>query len=130
AERRARAVNLVRADLLALSAAADDDAAVGLAGDDEAGDLGADGWIVDGRFVVGPAIVHVVAETGQRRDHVLLQREPRVIGADRDAHRMQIISCRPLPLRARAKTAHAPAIHGSIGATSSRPTPRRASSCA
>src|SRR5258708_29357994 len=42
AERGADAVHLVRGDLLALAAAADDDAAVGRAGGDPARDVGAD----------------------------------------------------------------------------------------
>jgi hypothetical protein len=35
-----------------------------------------------------------VAETAQRRHEMLLQGEARVVGADRDTHRMEIIGCR------------------------------------
>ena len=42
------------------------------------------------RLVVGAAIVDDVAEPLQRSNQVLLQREARVVGADRDAHRMRL----------------------------------------
>src|SRR4029079_18978647 len=64
----------------------------GPAGGDEPRHVGADGGIVDRRLAVGAAIVDLVAEPRQRRQQVLFQREPRVIGADRDAHRMLIIA--------------------------------------
>ena len=62
AQRRADAVNLVGGDLLPLPAAADDDAAVGAARRDRAGDVGADRRVVDRRLAVGAAIVDDVAE--------------------------------------------------------------------
>src|SRR6185369_4352001 len=81
---------LVGGHLLALPAAADDDAAVGVTRGDPPRDVGADRRIVDRRVAVRAAIVDAMAEARQRDDEVFLQREPRVIGADRDAHKMRL----------------------------------------
>ena len=53
--------HLVGGDLLALPAAAEDDAPLGPAGDDGAGDGGADGRVVDGLLGVGAEVVDRVA---------------------------------------------------------------------
>lgn len=86
AQRGAGAVHLVRRDLFTLTAAADDDAAIGLSAGDETRDLGADRRIVDGGFGMRAAVLDHVAEPRERGEQVLLQREPRMIGPDRDAH--------------------------------------------
>ena len=85
AEGGANPVDLVGRDLFPLAAPADDDAAIRLAVRDQPRDLGADRRIVDRRFRIRSAIVHVVAEAGERAEEVLLQREPGVIRSDRDA---------------------------------------------
>ena len=92
AQRGARARHFVGGHLLTLAAPADDDAAVGEALRDLLGDLGADRRIVDRGVAVRAAIVHLVAEPAQRPDHVLFQREPRMVGADRNTHRMRLYS--------------------------------------
>ena len=79
--------DLVGGDLLALAAAADDDAAIGLPLATARADLGANRRIVDGRLAVRAAIVDLMAEALQRADEVFLQREAGVVGADRDSHR-------------------------------------------
>ncbi len=88
AERRADAANLVGGDLLALAAAADDDPAVCPSGRDEPRDVRADRRIVGGLLGEGAAVVHLVPEPDERRDEVLLQRKARMVGPDRDAHKM------------------------------------------
>src|SRR3954469_10855310 len=90
AERGADSAHLVRRDLFPLAAAADDDAAVGVSGSDQASDLGADRRVVDGCLVVRAAIVDAMAEPRQRDHHVFLERKPRMVGADRDAHKMRL----------------------------------------
>ena len=129
AEGGARAVDLVGGDLLALAAPADDDPAIGLAGDDEPRDVGADRRIVGRRVAEGAAIVHVVPEPDQRRDEVFLQRKARMVGPDRDAHKMDDYSWKlasrklgagswqPSPSTVVEKIARAPDIRGSTGAT-------------
>ncbi len=86
AERRAHPWDLVGGHLFALTAAADDDAAVGPPFGDEPPDLGADFRVVNGVLGVRSAVVDLVAETAERGDEVLLQRKPGVIGANRNTH--------------------------------------------
>ena len=86
AERRADAGDLVGGDLLALSAAADDDPAVRPPLGDLTRHREADGRIVDRRLAVGTVIVNGVAQALERLPEVLLQRKPRMVGADGDAH--------------------------------------------
>ena len=59
-------------------------------GGDGARDVGADRRIVDRLVAVRAAIVDVVAKTLQRRHQMLLQRETRMVRADRDAHTMRL----------------------------------------
>jgi 23S rRNA (cytosine1962-C5)-methyltransferase len=91
AQRRACADDFVRRHLLALAAAADDDAAIGPPLGDLSRDLGADRRIVDRSVAMGAAIVHDMAAAQQRTDQMLLQRVAGVIGADRYPHMMAII---------------------------------------
>ncbi len=86
AERGSNAGDFVRRDLLALAAAAEDDASIGLPLGHGAPDREADRRIVDRLFAVRPVIVDLVAEARERLLQVLLEREACVIGADRDAH--------------------------------------------
>ena len=65
------------------------------AGGDEPRDVGADRRIVGRRVAVGAAIVDVVPEPDQRRDEVFLQRKARMVGPDRDAHKMGDYSWKP-----------------------------------
>ena len=90
AERRADAAHLVGGDLLALAAAAEHDAAVGLAGDDGAADAEADRRVVDRGLAGRAVVVDGVPELLQRLLEVLFQQKARVIGADRDAHRAEL----------------------------------------
>ena len=86
AERGAGAVHLVGRDLLALAAAAEHDADVGVAAHDGARDRGAVRRVVDRLGAVGAEIVDVVAPLLQHPDEVLLERIAGVVAADRDAH--------------------------------------------
>ena len=86
AQRRANAVDLVSRNLLALSAAADDNAAVGFGAGHQASHLGADRRIVDRRLAVGAAVVDLMAEPFEQSDDVLLQQKAGVVGADGDSH--------------------------------------------
>ena len=100
--------HLVGGDLLALAAAAEHDAAVGLAADDGPADRGADRRVVDRLLAVGaevdrprgPARVSVA-------DQVLLEREAGVVGPDGDPHRCA--SRRPSSTRALGPMTGAPA---------------------
>ena len=85
-ERRANTRYLVGGNLLTLSATAEDDAAFGAAADDGSADRHADRRVVHGLFAVGAVVVDRVTETPKRLLQVLLEREARVIGADRDVH--------------------------------------------
>src|SRR5471032_2799835 len=84
AERGADAGDLVRGDLLALAAAAEDDAAIGAPLRDRAADGDADRRVVDGRLAVGPVVVDAVPEPREGLLQVFLEREARMIGADSD----------------------------------------------
>ena len=96
AERRADAGDLVRRDLLPLSAAAEDDAAIGAAFDDGAADVEADGRIVNRLVAVRAAIVDVVTELRERLLEMFLQREACVIGANRDSHGQRLYYVRDM----------------------------------
>src|SRR5436190_1069133 len=69
-----------------LSAAAGDDAAIDLAAHDCTRDQGAVERVVDGLFAVGSEIDRFVPEVGQHLQQVLLEREARVVAADRHLH--------------------------------------------
>ena len=87
----AHAGHFVRRDLLSLTAAADDDAAIGTAEGDLARDADTDRRVVDRFFVVSAVIVDVVAEPLQRVFYVFLEEKAGVIGADGDAHKAAIV---------------------------------------
>ena len=86
AERGPRAVHLVGRDLLALAAAAEHDAHVGVAAHDRPRDRRAERRVVDRLGAVGAEIVDRVAPLCQHADEVLLERVARVVAADRNAH--------------------------------------------
>ena len=86
AQRGANAGDLVGGDLLALTAAAEHDAAIGAAFGDGPADAQADRRIVDRRFAVGAVILDEVAETGERVLEMFFEKKSRVIRANRDAH--------------------------------------------
>jgi hypothetical protein len=88
AERRTHAGDFVGRYLLALTAAAHHDAAIGLTAHDGATDPGADRRVVNRILRVRAVIVDIVAEPPQRCDEVLFEREAGVVGADRDPQRM------------------------------------------
>ena len=91
AQRSARAEYFVGGHLLALSAAADDNPAIRPSGRNRPGDARADSRIVDRHDAIGAMIVDLVPETRQRRHEVQFEREPGVIGTNRDAHDAAII---------------------------------------
>ena len=68
------------------------DAAVGAAADDRPPTFGADLGVVHRFAAVGAEVVDLVSKSRQRRDKMLLQRESRVVGADRDPHDCGIIA--------------------------------------
>jgi len=78
--------HLVRRHLLALTAAAEHDAAIGRAPGDGACHRQADRRIVDRDLAVRPVVVDEVAESRERLLEMLLQHEARMVGADGDAH--------------------------------------------
>jgi hypothetical protein len=82
--------HLVRGDLLALTAAAHHDAAIGPPFGDGASDGDADRRIVHRLLAMGAAIIDAVAETLQCVLQVLFQQKARVIGADSDPHSAQL----------------------------------------
>ena len=86
AERSAHAGDLVGRDLLALAAAADDDAAIGAALGDRPAHGDADGRVVHRRLAVRAMIVDRMAEPLERPAKVLLQQKPGMICADGDSH--------------------------------------------
>ncbi len=86
AQRGAHAGNLVRGDLLALPAAAEDDAPIGAAFRHLASDREADRRIVNRRVAGGAVIGNRMPESRERLLQVLLEREARVICANRNSH--------------------------------------------
>jgi 23S rRNA (cytosine1962-C5)-methyltransferase len=86
AQRGADARNLVRGDLLALAASAEDNAAIGAAVGDGATDADANRRIVDGRLTDRPMIVDHMPDPLKDALQMLFQQEAGVIGADSDAH--------------------------------------------
>src|SRR5262245_30354004 len=86
AERGANARHFIGGHLLALPAAADDDAAIGVTGGDGASDRETKRRIVDRGFAVGAVIVDRVAETDERLFEMFLQREAGMVGANRNPH--------------------------------------------
>ena len=97
AERGANAGDLVRGDLLPLSAAAEHDAALGAACGDGAADANADWRIIHRLFAVRAVIVDRVAERRERMFEMFLQREACVIGANRDSHGQGLYYVRDMP---------------------------------
>ena len=85
AQRGAHAAHLVGGELLALAAAAEHDADVGVAVADRPADAGADRRVVDRLGRVGALVVDHVALAEQHRDEVLLEFVAGVVGADGDA---------------------------------------------
>ena len=85
AQRGAHAVHLVGRQLLALPAAAEHDAEVGLAVAHGATDRRAERRVVDGFGAVGAEVGHVVSLRREHADEVLLQLVPGVVGADGDS---------------------------------------------
>jgi hypothetical protein len=79
-------LHLVGRELLALAAAAEHDAALGVALGDLAPDARAVDRVVDRLLGIGAEVGHVVAVVLQDGDEVLLQAEARVVGADGDPH--------------------------------------------
>jgi len=90
AQRGADAMDLVRRDLLALTAAAEHDAAVGPPLDYGPADGETDRRIVHRVLVVRAEILDDVAEPRQRLLQVLLQEIAGVVGSDRDTHDPQL----------------------------------------
>ena len=86
-----QANNSLRGDLFALSGTAEHDPSIGGAGCNGAADRDADRRIVDRGIAVRAVIVHCVPERCQCLLHVFLEREARVIGADRNSHSERII---------------------------------------
>ena len=84
AQRSAHAAHLVGGQLLALAAAADDDAVQRLAVAHRAPDRGADLRVVDGLGAVRAQVEHVVPTCLQHTDEVLLEFVAGVVGANRD----------------------------------------------
>ena len=86
AERGADADHLIGSDLLALAGAAEHDAPVGGAGRHRAPDRRANRRIVDRDVAVRAVIVDRMSEPCECRLEVLLQREPRMVGTNRNSH--------------------------------------------
>ncbi len=78
--------HFVGGHLFALSAAAEDDAAIGAARGDDPAHLRADRRIVDRRLGERPAVLDLVTELLERGDQVLLERKARMVRSDRNAH--------------------------------------------
>ena len=90
----ARARDLVGGHLFPLTAAANDDAPIGPAGGDLARHIGANRRVIRRGVAVRATIVHRVAEPLQHANQVLLQREPRMVRADRYAHTVELYKVR------------------------------------
>ena len=85
AQRGAYSVDLVRGELLALSAAAEDDAHIGIAVANGSRHGGADRRVVGGRGAVRAVVEDLQAGALQNLDEVLLEQVAGVVGTDRDA---------------------------------------------
>lgn len=90
AERRPDAGYFVGGNLLALTAPAEHDAAIGMAVDDTPGDIRADRRIVHRLFAVRAAVVDIVAEPTEHGNEVPFERKPCVVRADGDAHHVRL----------------------------------------
>jgi 23S rRNA (cytosine1962-C5)-methyltransferase len=97
AQGRSHTRDFVGGDLLALSAAAEDDPSIGPALDHRSPNVRADGGIVNRFFGVRAEIVDVVTKPSNRVAQMLLQREPRMVGADRYAHTINYIGTSMIP---------------------------------
>ena len=82
--------DLVRRDLFALPAPAEDDAAVCTSGGDQLRDVDADRRVVDRLLAVGAAIVDRVPEPRERLLQMFFECEARVVGPNRDAHAAEL----------------------------------------
>jgi 23S rRNA (cytosine1962-C5)-methyltransferase len=92
AERRANARDLVRRDLLSLTASTDDDPSIDLSVGDQPADGRADRRIVNGRVGVRPQILDPMAEAAERLLQAFFEREAGMIRPDRDAHHVNSTS--------------------------------------
>src|SRR4051794_8080172 len=121
AECRTDARDLVRGNLLALAAAAENDAAIGPPFRHRAADRHADRRVIDRLLAVRPEVVDGVAEALERWLEMFLERKAGVIGANRDAHRSRIVLWVSLRRRSwsphEASSGRAAAIPGSIART-------------
>ncbi len=97
AERGADAHDLIRGNLLTLSAAAEHDAAVGPSARHFTPHGEAERRIVHGLFAVSAPIVHGVSEPLERAFEVFLQKKSGVIGAYRDSHNAKLYYNRMVP---------------------------------
>ena len=95
AERGANARHLVGSDLLALSAPAKDDAAVGATFGHQTRDVDADRRVIRRLLIVCTAIVNSVPEPRERVLEMFLQSEARMIGANCDAHAAELYYMAP-----------------------------------
>ncbi len=86
AERGTHPVDLVRRDLLSLTAAAENDAGLGVAARHGAGHRRAEDRIVDRVLGVRSEILDVVTPLLQHPDKMLLERVSGVVTADRNTH--------------------------------------------
>ena len=84
AERRSDPTDLVRSQLLALPAATEHDAEVGITVTNRPADRGAERRIVGSLGRVSAEIGHLVARGGEQFDHVSLEVETGVVGSDGD----------------------------------------------
>src|SRR5262249_30967191 len=126
AERGPDAGHLVRGDLFALTAAAEDDPTVGPPFRDRSCDAQTDWRIVDRLLAPGSVIVNGVTKTGQNLFEVFFEQEPCVISADGDTHGQRLYYevrswFRPSLFRRAAKSDCVPVIPGSTGPTSKTP---------
>jgi 23S rRNA (cytosine1962-C5)-methyltransferase len=99
AERGADAGDLVRGNLLALPAAAQDDAALGAAFGDRTTYPDADRRVVHRFLAVRAVIVHAVPQLRERLLQVFLQYEARMVGANRDSHGQRLYYVRGMTPR-------------------------------
>ena len=86
AQRRPNTGHFVGRDLLALSAAAEHDAAIGPPLGNRAADGDADRRVIHRRLARRAMVIDRVAEARERLLEMFLQREARMIGADSDSH--------------------------------------------
>ena len=109
AQRGAHPAHLVGRELLALAAAAEDDAPVDAAGRDLTAHRRAEDRVVARLLGIGAEVDDVVAAVPQDRDEMLLHAETRVVGADGDAQVVLPASATgPVYVRGRGRSAPQP----------------------